>query len=86
MKLTHCVSSRYSVIIFILIVDAVYIGTRNPSHVPITKHMLNAGKHLLCEVPMCLDTKQMHEVFNLAREKNKFLMDVGESKMFISYL
>ena len=63
--------------LYLSIADVVYIGTHNPSHAPITKHMLNAGKHALCEVPMCLNTKQMQEIHALAKEKKKFFMEVS---------
>ena len=64
--------------------DIAYIGVINPGHVPLTKLMLNAGKHVLCEKPMCLNLHQAMDLFQLAKEKNRFLMEVNESRFMTS--
>ncbi len=43
---------------FAIKVEVVYIGTINPTHLELTKMMLGAGKHVLCEKPICMNVKQ----------------------------
>lgn len=56
--------------------DAVSICTWNSEHAPCTIDALNAGKHVLCEKPMCIrweDAQAMKE----AAEKNGKLLMIG---------
>jgi predicted dehydrogenase len=56
-------------------VDVVYVATTHDLHMPLTLAALNAGKHVLCEKPIALNTKQATAMVDLARKKNLFLME-----------
>ena len=56
-------------------VDAVYIATTHNFHKENIIQCLNAGKHILCEKPMVLTEADAKECFDLAKEKNLFLME-----------
>lgn len=56
-------------------IDAVYIATPNHTHEYWIKEALNHGKHVLCEKPMLLHEKEVHECFALAKEKGLMLME-----------
>ncbi|CBY34073.1 unnamed protein product [Oikopleura dioica] len=61
-------------------VQIVYIGTLNNFHFEWIKKFLNAGKHVFCEKPLCLNTDQTEEVFALARSKKLFLAEAMWSR------
>ena len=48
-------------------VDAVCIGTWPYMHAPITIAALEAGKHVLCEARMALDSSEAHRMLEVAR-------------------
>ncbi len=56
-------------------VDAVYIPLPNHLHKPWTIRALAAGKHVLCEKPMALDTREAEEMAAAAREYGRLLME-----------
>lgn len=47
--------------------------------------MLEGGKHVLCEKPMCPTVEETEELIALARKKNLFLMEAVWSRCFPSY-
>ncbi|XP_015588477.1 trans-1,2-dihydrobenzene-1,2-diol dehydrogenase-like [Cephus cinctus] len=47
--------------------------------------MLNNGKHVLCEKPLTLNSKQCSELIELAEKKNLFLMEAVWSRCFPIY-
>ena len=57
-------------------VDVVYVSTIHPQHAPLCKLALNHGKHVLCEKPMTMNLKDTKEVFQLAKSKGLFIMEV----------
>jgi predicted dehydrogenase len=57
-------------------VDAVHICTPNETHYQICREALIAGKHVLLEKPMTLNSRQAFELTNLA-EKYKLVLQVG---------
>lgn len=65
--------------------DVVYVGSINPQHFPLTKLMLENGKPVLCEKPLCVNLKQASELINLARDKKLFLMEAVWSRCFPAY-
>jgi len=54
-------------------VEAVNICTSNKTHYKICKEALYAGKNVLVEKPLTLNTKEAYELVDIAREKNKIL-------------
>lgn len=66
-------------------VDVVYVGSINTKHSEHVKMMLDGGKHVLCEKPMCLTVEETEELVALARKKNLFLMEAVWSRCFPAY-
>ncbi len=61
--------------------DAVVVATPTSTHYQIVREALVAGKHVLCEKPLCLDARQGKELIDLARSKKRVLM-VGHVFLF----
>lgn len=64
----HPLSARISVIriefyqqfyhlLIVPVAEVVYIGTINPYHLEVCKLMLEHGKHVLCEKPLCMNQR-----------------------------
>ena len=62
-------------------VQAVAIATPLRTHYKLVRDALLAGKHVLCEKPLCETTAQARELVDLAKEKNLILM-VGHVFLF----
>ncbi|MDR1548599.1 MAG: Gfo/Idh/MocA family oxidoreductase [Hungatella sp.] len=60
-------------------ITAVYIATVNREHFYEMKEALNYGKHVLCEKPFTLSRQQAKEIFQLAKEKGLFVMEMQKS-------
>lgn len=56
-------------------IDVVYIATTHNFHADNIMQCLNAGKHVICEKPMVLTENDARACFELAKEKNLFLME-----------
>jgi len=56
-------------------VDLVYICTPNGSHFAMAADAIQAGKHVLCEKPLTVNTAQASRLADLAQERNVFLME-----------
>jgi glycerol-3-phosphate cytidylyltransferase len=56
-------------------IDAVYIASPHNTHYEYIKNALTNGKHVLCEKPMVLHSKQAEEVYHLAKEKGLILLE-----------
>ena len=56
-------------------IDAVYITTPHNTHAEYIRGALNAGKHVLCEKAITLNTEELDEGMALARERGLVLMD-----------
>ena len=56
-------------------VQAVYIATPSPLHVPLAKRALEAGKHVLVEKPMALSIAEADELIEIADRKHLYLME-----------
>ena len=54
--------------------DAVSVCTWNSQHAPAAIAALKAGKHVLCEKPMAMNTKEAKEMEKAAKEAGKLLM------------
>jgi predicted dehydrogenase len=62
-------------------VDAVVIVTPTKTHFEVVTDALNAGKHVLCEKPLCLDAAEGQQLVALAKSKGLVLM-VGHIFLF----
>lgn len=62
-------------------VTAVVVATPTSSHFKLVSEALNAGRHVLCEKPLCETVKEAVELAELAREKKRILM-VGHVFLF----
>ena len=56
-------------------VDVVYIATPHALHLDNARIALEAGKHVLCEKPLTLNTAEAEEMVRLAGEHDRFLME-----------
>ena len=63
-------------------IDAVMISTTpEPTHYPIAKESLQAGKHVLLEKPIALELREADELIRLARSKD-LVFTIGYSQRF----
>lgn len=56
-------------------IDIIYISTPHNMHYEHIKLCLMAGKAVLCEKPLTINSRQSRELFDLAQEKKLFLME-----------
>lgn len=56
-------------------VDAVYIATPHETHAEYARSALSAGKHVLCEKPLCFSAREAEELFALAKKGGVILME-----------
>ncbi|MEP7055103.1 MAG: Gfo/Idh/MocA family oxidoreductase [Actinomycetota bacterium] len=56
-------------------VDGVYISLHNTAHLEWIKHALAAGKHVLCEKPLCLTEAETAEAFDAAAAAGRTLVE-----------
>lgn len=54
-------------------IDAIYIATPNNLHVKFIKQALLAGKHVLCEKPLAINTEQFDECAKIAQTQGLIL-------------
>ena len=57
------------------LVDCVYVATPHPFHKPVAEIFLRAGKHVICEKPLCVNAREARELADCAREHGVFLME-----------
>ena len=60
-------------------VDAVYVATPHLSHYEYSKRAIEAGKHVLCEIPLVLEKEQAKELYALAEAKGVILMEANKT-------
>jgi len=56
-------------------VDIVYVATPHALHLDNARLAIEAGKHVLCEKPLTLDTADAEEMVRLAARHDRFLME-----------
>ena len=56
-------------------VDVIYISTPHNTHLPYLKQALAAGKHVLCEKSITLNSKELAEATALAKENHVILAE-----------
>lgn len=56
-------------------IDIVYIATPHNSHIEYLRKALNAGKHVLCEKAITLNSKELSEAVAIANERNLVLAE-----------
>ncbi|XP_053677027.1 trans-1,2-dihydrobenzene-1,2-diol dehydrogenase-like [Anopheles nili] len=66
-------------------VDVVYIGAVNNAHYELGLLMLDHGKHVLCEKPLCMNEAQSRRLVQRATERGRFLMEAIWSRFFPHY-
>lgn len=66
-------------------VEIAYVAMLNREHFDVAMTMLQHGKHVLCEKPMCMNEKQSKKLIEFAKQKNLFLMEAIWSRFFPSY-
>lgn len=62
------------------LIDAVYISTAHPFHTKCAKIFLEKKIPVLCEKPMCVNSRQAKELTELARNNEVFLMEAMWTK------
>ena len=60
-------------------VDAVYIATPHLTHYEYIRRSLIAGKHVLCEIPMVLNKDEARELYHLAEQQGRVLMEANKT-------
>ncbi len=56
-------------------VDVVYIATPHTSHAALAIKAMKSGKHVLCEKPLGVNTGEVHQMIEVAKEEKVFLME-----------
>ena len=56
-------------------VDAVYVSTPHPFHLPVARLFLENGKHVLCEKPLAVNSEEARELARIAKANRVFLME-----------
>lgn len=67
-------------------VEVVHVSVLNPQHFEVSMLMLEHGKHVLCEKPLCMNEKQAQKLIDYAKEKKLFLMEGIWTRFFPSFL
>lgn len=60
-------------------VDAVYVASPHLTHYDYAKRALQAGKHVLCEIPLVLSGKEAQELYDLAEQKHLVLLEASKT-------
>lgn len=63
-------------------IDVVYIGVIHPYHLKTCLLFANAKKHILCEKPLAMNTKEVQEILAAAKMNNVFLMEAVWTRFF----
>lgn len=64
---------------FLASVDVVYVASPHLTHYQYTKEALEAGKHVLCEIPFTLSASQAKELYDYAEAHNLVLLEASKT-------
>ncbi|KAF3042044.1 hypothetical protein E8E11_002797 [Didymella keratinophila] len=64
--------------------DAAIVCTPNHTHVAFSKQLLQAGKHILCETPICVDVASGRELIKCVQDSKRILL-IGHHRRFTRY-
>jgi len=67
-------------------IDAIYLATPFSTHHAMTRAALLAGKHVLVEKPMAMDADEVADLFTLAAEQGRFLMEAMWTKFSPAFI
>ncbi len=57
------------------VIDAAYIAVPHSGHIGCSCLMMRGGKHVICEKPMAVNTREAEEMFSCAKENNVLLVE-----------
>ena len=60
-------------------IDAVYVASPHLTHYEYCRRSLEAGKHVLCEIPFVLSEAQARELYDLAARNNLVLLEASKT-------
>ena len=63
-------------------IDLIYIASPNSLHYQQAKSALEHGKHVICEKPFTVHLEEAKELVQIAKERNKFLIE-GITTMYM---
>lgn len=66
-------------------IDVFYIGAMHSNHYALALKLLNGGRNVVCEKPLCLNVRQTKSLVEAARRKNVFFMEGLWSRFFPVY-
>ena len=66
-------------------IDAVYIGTHPDSHAEYSIAALKAGKHVLCEKPVMMNSGELDRVLDIAGQRDLLFMEAMKPPFFPLY-
>ena len=66
-------------------INTVYVASPNSLHYEHTKKALLAGKHVICEKPLCPEVRQAKELFALAEENGLMLTEAVPTTFLPNY-
>ncbi|RZF30429.1 Gfo/Idh/MocA family oxidoreductase [Paraburkholderia sp. UYCP14C] len=66
-------------------IDALYIATLQDSHIDYAIRALQAGLHVLCEKPACINRAQLERVLEVARASQRLFMEAMKPPFYPLY-
>lgn len=66
-------------------IDALYVATHPDTHADLCVRALAAGKHVLCEKPSALNTRQLESVLGAAKRHDRLFMEAMKPPFFPLY-
>ena len=70
---------------FLKVVDVVYVASPHLTHHDYVKRSLQAGKHVLCEIPLVLSAAQAKELYDYAEKHNLVLLEASKTAFCPSF-